>query len=285
MNLVVNARDAMPTGGRLRIANRRTASSTCRSARIRTAARAATTILTVSDTGCGMDARDPGAHFRAVLHHQGGRQGNRTGTGHGLRHRQAERRVHRSRDDARRRQHLPDLFPANSRCRTRRRGQAVKPVQTPRGRETILLVEDEDGLRELAQMMLEASGYKVLSTRSGGDAVRLCSEYTEVIDLLFTDVVMPEMSGRQLADLLVPSPEYEGAVHVGIYRRHDGAARHPGRGDEFPGQTFHAGRAGAGKCVKSSTATATAPGRKTSRTRAVIRPTPTRCAYEGAHCG
>jgi two-component system cell cycle sensor histidine kinase/response regulator CckA len=81
-----------------------------------------------------------------------------------------------------------------------------KPIaawrRCPRGMETILLVEDEDGLRDLAQLVLEASGYKVLSTRNGGEAVRVCYEYPDAIHLLFTDVVMPKMSGRQLTDLL-----------------------------------------------------------------------------------
>jgi two-component system, cell cycle sensor histidine kinase and response regulator CckA len=75
----------------------------------------------------------------------------------------------------------------------------------PRGIETILLVDDNDDLRDLAQLVLETSGYQVLIARNGGEAVRIGYEHKEVIHLLFTDVVMPNMSGRQLTDLLQPS--------------------------------------------------------------------------------
>jgi two-component system cell cycle sensor histidine kinase/response regulator CckA len=88
---------------------------------------------------------------------------------------------------------------------TRLKGSDHGLVKMPKGIETILQVEDEQGVRELAQLILEASGYRVLSTRSGSMALQVCHENAGVIDLLFTDVVMPKMSGRQLADLLAPS--------------------------------------------------------------------------------
>jgi DNA-binding NtrC family response regulator len=75
----------------------------------------------------------------------------------------------------------------------------------PSGGETVLLVEDEDGVLQLTQMVLESSGYKVLSTRNGVEAVQVSRDYAEVIHLLFADVVMPKMSGRQVAELLAMS--------------------------------------------------------------------------------
>jgi CheY-like chemotaxis protein len=72
------------------------------------------------------------------------------------------------------------------------------PIRT----ETILLVEDEDGLRELAQEILEAQGYLVLVARDGVDAVGLAERHAGPIDLLLTDVVMPKMTGRQVAERL-----------------------------------------------------------------------------------
>jgi CheY-like chemotaxis protein len=71
------------------------------------------------------------------------------------------------------------------------------------GSETILLVEDEDSLRELSHQLLETMGYTVIQAANGGDAIRIAGEYTEPIDLLITDVGMPGMSGRELAELLV----------------------------------------------------------------------------------
>jgi PAS domain S-box-containing protein len=67
------------------------------------------------------------------------------------------------------------------------------------GRETILLVEDEASLLEITQRMLESRGYKVLTASTPGQAIRLACEHAGTIDLLITDVVMPEMNGRDLA--------------------------------------------------------------------------------------
>jgi len=72
----------------------------------------------------------------------------------------------------------------------------------PGGSETVLLVEDEDVVRVLARKILEQAGYNVLDARGGEEAIRLCRERTEPIHLLLTDVVMPETSGKEIADCL-----------------------------------------------------------------------------------
>ena len=69
--------------------------------------------------------------------------------------------------------------------------------------ETILLVEDEDSVRKLARRVLESQGYTVLESINGEDALRLAADYGGVIDLLLSDVVMPEMGGRLVAERLV----------------------------------------------------------------------------------
>ena len=70
----------------------------------------------------------------------------------------------------------------------------------PRGSETILLVEDEDVVRGLATHILEDAGYKVIKAKGGAEAIQLCTSRTGRIDLLLTDVVMPETSGKEVAE-------------------------------------------------------------------------------------
>jgi CheY-like chemotaxis protein len=74
------------------------------------------------------------------------------------------------------------------------------PAQLPRGSETIVLVEDEASLRELIRECLEASGYTVLEAQHGADALEICERREGPVHLLVTDVVMPQMSGRELGE-------------------------------------------------------------------------------------
>src|SRR5439155_14705523 len=74
-------------------------------------------------------------------------------------------------------------------------------LSTPRrGSETVLLVEDEEDLRDLVAEALETSGYTLLKAADCKDAVRIAAEHSGPIDLLLTDVIMPQMSGRDLAE-------------------------------------------------------------------------------------
>jgi CheY-like chemotaxis protein len=104
--------------------------------------------------------------------------------------------------------------------------ESVKPVETFRGEERyhgsgkILLVEDETALRELAGRMLTEAGYIVASTGDGGEALRLSRTELESIDLLITDMVMPGMSGPDLAaHLLKRLPKLE-VLYISGYADH-----------------------------------------------------------------
>ena len=70
----------------------------------------------------------------------------------------------------------------------------------PRGNETILLAEDEDGVRKMARLTLEMQGYVILDAGTGAEAVRIAERHSGPIHLLLTDVVMPDLGGRTLAE-------------------------------------------------------------------------------------
>jgi len=76
--------------------------------------------------------------------------------------------------------------------------------ELPGGSETVLIVEDDKEVRMLAMRILKTQGYRVLEASHGGDALRVLEEWKGPIDLMVTDVVMPEMSGRELANRLIP---------------------------------------------------------------------------------
>jgi two-component system cell cycle sensor histidine kinase/response regulator CckA len=101
-------------------------------------------------------------------------------------------------------------------------GAPVKPV---RGSETVLLVEDEDSVRKITAMQLESLGYRVQEASSGEEALRLTQGNREKIDLLMTDVLMPGMSGSELAEVLRTS---DAGLKVLFYGGHTGdtMARH-----------------------------------------------------------
>jgi len=91
-----------------------------------------------------------------------------------------------------------------------RAGGATEPLAVPvaatealRGTETVLVVEDQPEVRKLTLSMLESQGYRLLEAANGSEALSLCKRYTEPIHLLVTDVVMPGMTGRELARMLL----------------------------------------------------------------------------------
>jgi len=96
---------------------------------------------------------------------------------------------------------------------------AASPIAARRleGSETVLLVEDESSLREVAREFMEKKGYLVLEAKDAAEAIQVAQQHLGAIDLLLTDVVMPGMNGRQLAESLSGTRPYMKVIYMSGY--------------------------------------------------------------------
>jgi CheY-like chemotaxis protein len=225
LNLAVNARDAMPYGGRL-LVETRNAEIPVGTMRERVAiAPGQYVVLAVSDNGYGMTADVRERIFEPFFStKEAGR-----GTGLGLATvygivKQSGGYIWVESEPGKGttfRMYLP--FDGGE--IEAEEGEAPAPAQ-PHGAETVLLVEDEESVRSMVRRVLEGQGYTVLSAANGDEALELARQHTADIDLVFTDVVMPGMNGSELVERLRESrPEIrvifmsgyaEGAVRRGL---------------------------------------------------------------------
>ena len=201
MNLVVNARDAMPRGGRITIQTCPTELGEDSAAAPERLPPGRYVTLQISDTGEGMDAETLSHVFEPFFTTKLRGKGSGLGlsTVYGIVKQSGGEIEVTSQvgSGSAFRIHLP-VFEAPVKEAERPRA----PSRAATGAETILLVEDEGGVRRLAREMLRQQGYTVLEADGGPDALRLWEQHATAIDLLLTDVVMPQMSGRELAEQL-----------------------------------------------------------------------------------
>jgi len=198
MNLAVNARDAMPGGGKLLIETSNAELDNEYNSAHPIVQPGRYVLLAVTDTGTGMDVKTQQRIFEPFFTTK--EQGKGTGLGLATVYgvvKQSEGFIWVYSEVGKGtafKIYLPRVDqPAETLA------GAPRPAATPRGTETILLAEDEQDVRAVAREFLESSGYTVLEARDGADALRIVAEYAGVIDLLITDLVMPGITGQELA--------------------------------------------------------------------------------------
>jgi len=200
MNLAVNARDAMPRGGRLTIETGNVALDEPYARQHAGVEPGRYVMLAVSDTGHGMTPEVRSRVFEPFFTTKGPGKGTGLGlaTVHGIVKQSGGHIFVYSEVDQGTsfKVYLPRTDVAEA---TAPPPGSTAP-QLPRGSETIILVEDEASLRELIRECLEATGYAVLEARHGVEALEICERHEGPIHLLVTDVVMPQMSGRELGE-------------------------------------------------------------------------------------
>jgi signal transduction histidine kinase/ActR/RegA family two-component response regulator len=201
VNLVVNARDAMPRGGTVTIETANTTLDGAYAGRHIGVTPGEYVMLAISDTGTGMDHDTKARIFEPFFTTK--EKGKGTGLGlstvYGI-IKQSGGGVWVYSELGKGttfKVYLPQVEDEASAREHSKADEAIK-----RGTETVLLVEDEDMVRNLASELLEESGYVVLSASGGEEAINFGKKHNDRIDLLITDVVMPKISGKEVAEQL-----------------------------------------------------------------------------------
>ena len=216
MNLAVNARDAMPTGGRLIIETSNAELDRTYNSTHPIVKPGRYVLLAVSDTGTGMDAETQAHIFEPFFTTKEAGKGTGLGlaTVYGV--------VKQSGGfiwvyselgkGTSFKIYLPRVDQPEDKANT-----TLLFAEAPRGTETILLAEDEQDVREVAREFLESGGYTVIEASNGADALRLATEHKAAIDLLVSDMVMPGMTGKELARRLKQQHSGVGVVYMSGY--------------------------------------------------------------------
>jgi hypothetical protein len=222
MNLAVNARDAMPNGGRLSIETSNAELDSAYSAVHPVVRQGSYVLLAVSDTGTGMDAETQSHIFEPFFTTK--EQGKGTGLGLATVYGVVKQSggfiwVYSEVDKGTSfKIYLPRVDQP-----VEKSGSTQSASEAPRGTGTILLAEDEQDVREVAREFLESGGYTVIEARDGAEAMKLAEKHRGAIDLLVTDMVMPGMTGQELGGLLRQKRDGLRILYMSGYSEHAAA--------------------------------------------------------------
>ena len=201
MNLVINARDAMPDGGRLTVETANVTLDEQYTSNHVSVVPGDYILLTVSDTGFGMSDEVQARIFDPFFTTKGIDKG--TGLGLSMVYgivKQSGGNIWVYSEESHGSSFKIYLPRVDESVQQYSRGDEAS--DTPRGNETILIAEDEESVRKLAVQVLELQGYTVLVAPNGGAALLICERHEGPIDLLITDIVMPELGGIELSGRL-----------------------------------------------------------------------------------
>ena len=197
MNLAVNARDAMPHGGRLTIETANVELAEGHAGRIGGVKPGPYVMIAMTDTGVGMDAATLGRLFEPFFTTK--EQGKGTGLGLSTTYgiiKQSGGQIQVESEPGKG-STFRIYLPACDQPLKEEKAQGT-PIQLECGKGIVLIVEDDRDVRSFAMEVLESCGYKVITAPNGAEALKVCRKLGEILDLVLTDVVMPEMSGRAL---------------------------------------------------------------------------------------
>jgi PAS domain S-box-containing protein len=219
MNLAVNSRDAMPTGGKLLIGTRNCDLDQSYTASHPLMKPGSYVLLDVTDTGTGMDEETQTHIFEPFFTTK--EKGKGTGLGlatvYGI-VKQSGGFVWVYSELGKGTSfkiYLPRVNEAEVHI-----GAPKPSAEIPAGTETVLLTEDEQDVREIAREFLESGGYKVIEAKNGKEAIAIAAEHRGKIDLLVTDMVMPGMTGQELAVQLQREHPGVSVVFMSGYSEH-----------------------------------------------------------------